>query len=86
MVELSQLAEHCSRLVSVLGHSTRQGFGCGRTDSFLMVGDITNQQGAELGDQFQTQRLPESEEEGQAMKIISTFELHVSILLDNAKI
>lgn len=68
VVELSELAEHCGRLVRVLGHSTRQSFGAGRTDGLLVVCDVSNQQGAELRDQLQVQRLPEPVDGGQAKK------------------
>lgn len=60
VVELSELAENCGRLVSVLGHGTRQSLGAGGADGLLVVGDVSNQQGAELRDQLQAQRLPES--------------------------
>lgn len=52
VVELSELGKHTSRLVLVLGHSTRQSFGTGRADGLLMVGDIANQKRAELRDQL----------------------------------
>lgn len=70
VVELSELAEHCGRLVCVLGHGVWQSFSSGRTDGLLVVGDVSNEQGAELGNQLQIQRLPESEEEGQAKKLV----------------
>lgn len=63
MVELSELAENSGRLLSVVGHSSGEGFCTGRTDGLLMVGDVPNQQGTELRDQLQTQRLPQSVEE-----------------------
>lgn len=44
MVEFSELAEHCGRLVSVLGHGTRQSLGCSGADGFLMVSDVSDQQ------------------------------------------
>lgn len=44
MVELSELAEHRGRLVSVLGHSTRQSVSCCRADGFLVVSDVPDQQ------------------------------------------
>lgn len=44
MVELSELAEHRGRLVSVLGHGTRQSVSCCRADGFLMVSDVPDQQ------------------------------------------
>lgn len=61
MVELCELAEHGSRLVSVLGHGTGQSLGCCATDGLLMMGDVSDQQGAELRDQLQPQRLPKPE-------------------------
>ncbi len=69
VVELSELAKHSGRLVSVLGHGARQRIGSRRTDGLLVVGDISNEQGAELRDHLQTQRHPESEEEGRAEKL-----------------
>lgn len=63
MVDLSELAQHRSRLVLVLGHGAGQSFGCSRADRLLVVGDVSDQQGADLRDQLQSQRLPESEED-----------------------
>lgn len=66
MVEFSKLAKHNGRTVSVLGHSTGQGLGAGSTHSLLVMGDIADQQRAELRNQLQTERLPEPEDGGQA--------------------
>lgn len=75
MVELSELAEHRGRLVFVLGHGTRQSFGTGRTDGLLVVGDVSNQHGADLRDQLQTQRLPESVDGGDGKKLVQPLNL-----------
>lgn len=65
MVQFSQLTKHRSRLVCVLRDGARQRVSRSRADGLLMVGDVSNQQGAELRDQLQIKRLPESEEEEQ---------------------
>lgn len=65
MVELSELAEHCSRLVSVLGHGTGQRVGRSSADGLLVMGDVSDQQRAEFRDKLQIQRLPEPEDEGE---------------------
>lgn len=61
VVQLGELAQHRCRLVPVLGHGAGQGLGAGRADGLLVVGDISNQQGAKVRDQLQVQRLPEPE-------------------------
>ena len=59
VIELGELAEDSGSLVSVLAHGGEQGLGGGRADRLLVVGDVTDEQGAELRDQLQTQRLPQ---------------------------
>lgn len=61
MVEFSELAEHRARLPLVLAHSAGEGIGTGGTDRLLVVGDISDKQGAKLRDQLQPQRVPQPE-------------------------
>lgn len=71
-VELGELDEDSGRLVSVMGHGGRQSLSAGRTDGLLVVGDVSDQQGAKLGDQLQAQGLPQpagSEENGSSSDV-----------------
>lgn len=63
VVQLSESSEHWRRLVPVLGHGAGQSLCAGRADGLLVVGNISDQQRAEVRDQLQVQRLPESEQD-----------------------
>lgn len=65
MIELSELAQDSGGLVAVLRHGTGQSLSSSRADSLLMVGDISDEQRAELGDQLQTQGLPQPGDTGE---------------------
>lgn len=63
MVQLGELAQHWCRLVLVLGHGAGQSLGAGRADGLLVVGDVSDEQGAKVRDQLQVQRLPQPEQD-----------------------
>ena len=59
VVELGELAEHGAGLLLVLAHGAGEGVGPRRADHLLVVGDVYDEQGAQLGDQLQPQGVPQ---------------------------
>lgn len=72
VVELGELAQHWCRLVLVLGHCAGQSLCASRANGLLVVGDVSDQQGAKFRDQLQAQGLPQPEQDtsqqGQCLK------------------